>query len=229
MKPYILIVEDEKDILNIEKAYLEMAGFDVNTATEGKEAISKVEARTPDLMILDLMLPEMSGEEVLAQVRQTHDFPVIIVSAKTEEEDKLENFRRGADDYITKPFSAREMVARVKVVLRRAYGHEPKSNQLVSRDQRMTIDLDSMRVFKDNEEIHLTKNEFSILKALFTHPNKIFTRDEIIELAFGENYDGYDRAVDTHIKNIRQKIENDPKNPEYIQTVYGVGYRVGGF
>lgn len=229
MNPYILIVEDEESIATIEKAYLEKAGFEVDTAEEGGQALSKIAGRTPDLMVLDLMLPGMSGEELLAEIRERYEFPVIIVSAKSEEEDKVENFQRGADDYMTKPFSARELVARVKAVLRRAKNRKMQKNELVTRDQRIVIDLDSMRVFKDKEEVHLTKNEFSILHALFTHPNKIFTRDEIIELAFGQEYEAYDRAVDTHIKNIRQKIEDDPKRPEYIQTVYGVGYRVGGF
>lgn len=229
MQPYVLIVEDEESIAAIEKAYLEKAGFSVDTAKEGKEALSMIDQKRPDLLVLDLMLPEMSGEELLGRIRETHHFPVIIVSAKSEEEDKVENFQRGADDYLTKPFSARELVARVKAVLRRSESRKPQKNELVTSDRRITLDLDSMRVFKDQEEIHLTKNEFSILHSLFTHPDKIFTRDEIIELAFGHDYEAYDRAVDTHIKNIRQKIEDDPKKPKYIQTVYGVGYRVGGF
>lgn len=223
----ILICEDEPSILNIEKAYLVKEGFEVIASGDGEEALSLFKDMEPDLMILDLMLPGLSGEEILKEVRSVSTIPVIIVSAKTDVSNRIGNLREGADDYMTKPFSARELVERVKAVLRRVQTQDEESKALVSGDGRLEMDLESMRTFKDKEEIHLTKNEFLILQTLLSHPKKIFTRDEIIELTFGMDYEAYDRAIDTHIKNIRQKIEDDPKNPEYIQTVYGVGYRAG--
>ncbi len=224
----ILLVEDEESIINIEKAYLEKAGYEVEKAMNGNEALSVFHTFSPHLVVLDLMLPELSGEEVLARIKEQSDVPVIIVSAKSEEDDRVNNLRNGADDYMVKPFSARELVERVKAILRRV-PVVPESDILRTRDGRLQIEQSSMRAFVDNEEIHLTRNEFLIVQTLFTHPNKIYTRDEIIEVAFGMDYEAFDRAIDTHIKNIRQKIEQDPKNPVYIQTVYGVGYRAGGF
>ncbi len=225
----ILICEDEASILNIERAYLEKAGFEVLTAMDGPSGLHLFESQQPDLIVLDLMLPGLSGEELLKEVRRSSSCPVIIVSAKTDVNHRIGNLREGADDYLTKPFSARELVERVKAILRRSdKAADKQANALMSKDGRIRLDLDAMRTFKDEEELHLTKNEFLILQTLLAHPNKIFTRDEIIEVTFGMDYEAYDRAIDTHIKNIRQKIEDQPKTPTYIQTVYGVGYRAGG-
>ena len=223
----ILICEDERSILNIERAYLEKEGYEVTTSTNGKEGLALFRKVQPDLVVLDLMLPGLSGEDFLKEIRRETKTPVIIVSAKTDVSNRIGNLREGADDYMTKPFSARELVERVKAILRRVSTSEESSTALLSSDGRVEMDLESMRTYKDREEIHLTKNEFLILQTLLSHPKKIFTRDEIIEVTFGMDYEAYDRAIDTHIKNIRQKIEDDPKNPEYIQTVYGVGYRAG--
>ncbi|MFR9280155.1 response regulator transcription factor [Levyella massiliensis] len=224
----ILLVEDEEGIINIEKAYLEKAGFQVEKAMDGNEALEQYTAFAPDLVVLDLMLPKKSGEEVLQSIKEQKDTPVIIVSAKSEEDDRVENLRNGADDYMVKPFSARELVERVRAILRRTPSREDEK-MLQTADGRLRIDIESMRTFVEGKEVHLTKNEFLIVQTLFTHPNKIYTRDEIIEVTFGMDYEAFDRAIDTHIKNIRQKIEADPKNPVYIRTVYGVGYRAGGF
>lgn len=224
----ILLVEDEEGIINIEKAYLEKAGYLVEKAMNGKDALSRFVDFEPDLVILDLMLPEIPGEDVLKEIKTQSDTPVIIVSAKSEEDDRVENLRNGADDYMVKPFSARELVERVHAIFRRL---PEKSSRMVlkTKDGRLRLDTESMRTFVEGKEVHLTKNEFLIVQTLFTHPNKIYTRDEIIEVTFGMDYEAFDRAIDTHIKNIRQKIEADPKNPVYIKTVYGVGYRAGGF
>lgn len=224
----ILLVEDEEGIINIEKAYLEKAGFQVEKAMDGNEALEQYTAFAPDLVVLDLMLPKKSGEEVLQSIKEQKDTPVIIVSAKSEEDDRVEKLRNGADDYMVKPFSARELVERVRAILRRTPSREDEK-MLQTADGRLRIDIESMRTFVEGKEVHLTKNEFLIVQTLFTHPNKIYTRDEIIEVTFGMDYEAFDRAIDTHIKNIRQKIEADPKNPVYIRTVYGVGYRAGGF
>ncbi|MDD7593695.1 MAG: response regulator transcription factor [Peptoniphilaceae bacterium] len=227
-KRTILLVEDEEGIINVEKAYLEKAGYAVEKAMDGEEALRLFRKVAPDLVVLDLMLPGLSGEEVLAHIKAEKDTPVIIVSAKSEEDDRVENLRNGADDYMVKPFSAREFVERVKAVLRRT-PPQNTSDAIETTDGRVRLEPQSMRAFIEGEEIHLTKNEFLIVQTLFSHPNKIYTRDEIIEVTFGMDYEAFDRAIDTHIKNIRQKIEEDPKNPKYIKTVYGVGYRAGGF
>lgn len=225
----ILLVEDEEGILNIEKAYLEKAGFQVQEAMDGQEALQQFQQVAPDLVVLDLMLPKISGEEVLIRIKENSDTPVIVVSAKSEEDDRVENLRRGADDYMVKPFSARELVERVRAILRRAPSKKAADQSLETSDGRIRIEINSMRTFIEGKEVHLTKNEFLIVQTLFSHPNKIYTRDEIIEVTFGIDYEAFDRAIDTHIKNIRQKLEVDPKNPKYIKTVYGVGYRAGGF
>lgn len=224
----ILLVEDEEGIINIEKAYLEKAGYLVEKAMNGKDALSRFVDFEPDLVILDLMLPEIPGEDVLKEIKTQSDTPVIIVSAKSEEDDRVENLRNGADDYMVKPFSARELVERVHAIFRRL-PEKSAGTILKTKDGRLRLDTESMRTFVEEKEVHLTKNEFLIVQTLFTHPNKIYTRDEIIEVTFGMDYEAFDRAIDTHIKNIRQKIEADPKNPAYIKTVYGVGYRAGGF
>lgn len=175
------------------------------------------------------MLPKLPGEEIIKEIRSKSQVPVIMVSAKVEEANRIDGLRLGADDYITKPFSPKELVERVKAVLRRIEKYNiPRADIIKTTDGRIEMDLEYNRFFKDDEEILLTKNEFQILKTLFINPNKIYSREEIIELTFGYDYEAYDRAIDTHIKNIRQKIEDNPKKPIYIKTVYGMGYKAGG-
>ena len=215
----ILIVEDEKNISNAEKKYLEVEGFRVEQAFDGQEAIDMINSTDYSMIILDLMLPKVSGEKVMEVIRSRTETPVIMVTAKIDEDEILEGLKLGADDYITKPFSLKILVQKVKTILRRVEKLGlPKSDK---------ISFDDNTFIKDGESISLTSNEFQIIKTLFSNPNKIFTRDEIIELSFGYDYEAFDRAIDTHIKNIRHKIEDNPKKPRYIKTIYGVGYKLG--
>lgn len=222
----ILLVEDEKGISSMEKNYLQKAGFNVIQAFDGEEALNLFKENSFDLIVLDLMIPKISGEKVLETIRKNSNIPIIMVTAKVSENDIVENLRNGADDYIKKPFSANELVERVKTVLRRSK-NITKSSIIKSSDSKIIIDLENHRLLKNNQEVFLTKNEFLILHTLFNNQNKTFTRNEIIEISFGYDYEAFDRAIDTHIKNIRQKIEDDPKNPKYIKTIYGLGYKAG--
>lgn len=225
----ILIIEDEKKISTIMKSYFEKEGYKVLQAFDGIEGLRVFEENNLDLVILDLMLPKLPGEEVIKEIRNKSELPVIMVSAKVEENNRVDGLRLGADDYVTKPFSPKELVERVKAVLRRIEKYNiPRADIIKTNDGRLEMDLEYNRIFKDGKEISLTKNEFQILKTLFSNPNKIYSRDEIIELTFGYDYEAYDRAIDTHIKNIRAKIEDNPKKPNYIKTIYGMGYKSGG-
>ncbi len=225
----ILVVEDEKNILEVIEAYLLKEGFHVITAEDGEMALELFKTEKIHLIVLDLMLPKISGEEVCTTIRATSDIPIIMLTAKVDEDDKIEGLTIGADDYITKPFSPRELVSRVKALLRRSYrDSNPLAEKLVFNDGDLEVDIDKMIVRKKRENIYLTSNEFKILSSLLTRPGQVFSREQLIELAFGYDYDGFDRTIDTHIKNIRQKIEDNPKSPNYIITVYGVGYKFGG-
>ena len=224
----ILIVEDEKNISNAEKKYLEVEGFQVDQAFDGQEAITMINTTDYSLIILDLMLPKVSGEKVMEVIRSRTETPVIMVTAKVDESEILEGLKLGADDYITKPFSLIILVQKVKTILRRVEKLGlPKSEKIYFDNGRVSISFEDNTFIKDGESINLTSNEFQIIKTLFSNPNKIFTRDEIIELSFGYDYEAFDRAIDTHIKNIRHKIEDNPKKPRYIKTIYGVGYKLG--
>ncbi|MGO4986751.1 response regulator transcription factor [Gallicola sp. Sow4_E12] len=224
----ILIIEDEVGISNIERKYLEKEGYLVDQSFNGEDALIKIKENRYDLILLDLMLPGVSGEEIMEYIRTNSETPVIMVTAKVEEEQIVKGLKLGADDYISKPFSPKEMVQRVKTVLRRVEKYNlPKSEWLNIDNGRIKIDFDNHKLLKNGQEVSLTNNEFKIIQTLFSNPQKIFTREEIIEIAFGMHYDAYDRAIDTHIKNIRHKIEDQPKSPKYIKTVYGVGYKAG--
>ena len=224
----ILIIEDEVGISNIERKDLEKEGYLVDQAFNGEDALIKIKENNYDLILLDLMLPGVSGEEIMEYIRTNSETPVIMVTAKVEEEQIVKGLKIGADDYISKPFSPKEMVQRVKTVLRRVEKYNlPKSEWLNIDNGRIKIDFDNHKLLKNGQEVSLTNNEFKIIQTLFSNPQKIFTREEIIEIAFGMHYDAYDRAIDTHIKNIRHKIEDQPKSPKYIKTVYGVGYKAG--
>lgn len=222
----ILLVEDEKKIRQIIEKYLIKEGFEVIATDTGEDALEIVKKESLDLIILDRMLPGLSGDEVIENIRRTSDIPIIMVTAKVEESDIIEGFKYGADDYIVKPFSPQVLIERVKAILRRL-GPQNKANVIIYNNGELLINLDSHTVNKGEEIIEFTKNEFEIIRVLFNNPNKIFTRDEIISSAFGSDYDAYDRAIDTHIKNIRQKLEDDSRKPKYILTVYGIGYKVG--
>lgn len=225
----ILLVEDEKNISNVIKAYLIKEGFNVTTADDGLKALELFNNEKIHLIILDLMLPKLSGEKVCTAIRARSDVPIIMLTAKVDEDDKIEGLSIGADDYITKPFSPRELVSRVKALLRRSYRESsPLAEKLIFNDGDLEINMDEMTVKKRGEFLPITPNEFKLLASLLTNPGQVFSRDQLIEMSFGYDYDGYDRTIDTHVKNIRLKIEDNPKKPQYIITVYGVGYKFGG-
>lgn len=225
----ILIVDDEVKIVEIVQAYLVKNEYEVITAFSGKEAISIFDKELPSLVILDLMLPDLSGEYVCDIIRKKSRVPIIMLTAKVGEEDIINGLNIGADGYILKPFSPKELVARVNALLRRTEKDDlPLSNIYNFNNNDLIIDILKHEVKKDNKIINLTPTEYRILLTLIKYSTKLFTRDELISIVFDEYYNGYDRAIDTHIKNLRQKIETDSKSPKYILTVHGIGYKFGG-
>jgi len=222
----ILVVDDEPKIVDVVKSYLENSGYAVSAAYNGREAYEKFEKENPSLIILDWMLPDTTGEEICKKLRLKSNVPIIMLTAKVEEENILKGFNFGADDYVTKPFSPRQLVARVEAILRRVESDTTES--LLFNDGELIVDLTGQDVKKDGSSVNLTPNEYKIVSALARHPNKVFTREELIAIVSGNNFDGFDRVIDTHIKNIRQKIETEARNPRYIITAHGVGYRFGG-
>ena len=222
----ILIVEDEKNIREVIKVYLEKENYNVFTAEDGEMALEVFDDEEIHLIVLDLMLPKLSGEKVCSSIRAKSDVPIIMLTAKVDEDDKIEGLSIGADDYVTKPFSPRELVSRIKSLLRRSYrGSKPLAEKMTFNNGDLEIDMKKMLVLKKGQNVHLTTNEFKVLMTLLTHPGQIFSREQLIQSSFGYEYDGFDRTIDTYIKNIRQKIEDDPKKPTYIITVYGIGYK----
>ena len=225
-KGKILVVEDEKNISDVIVAYLEKEGFQTFIAYDGEKAMAIFNEEELDLMILDLMLPKLSGEEIAQRVRSRSNLPIIMLTAKTEEEERISGLSMGADDYVSKPFSPRELMERVKALMRRTYqGTNPLAEKFSFNEGDLVIQLDEMIVKKAGNKVHLTSNEFNILRAFVSNIGQVLSREQLIEIAFGYDYEGFDRTIDSHIKNIRQKIEDDPKKPTYIQTVYGAGYR----
>jgi DNA-binding response OmpR family regulator len=225
----ILVVDDEEKLTEVVKSYLENSGFKVCCAHSGNEALQLFSKVNPKLIILDLMLPDMSGEDICRSIRKKSRVPIIMLTAKAEEESILNGLGIGADDYVTKPFSPRQLVARVIALLRRTEDEiMPLSNVMSFNDGELVIDSIRHEVKKDGQPVSLTPNEYKILMALVKYPQKAFTREELVFLVLGEDYEGYDRTIDTHIKNLRQKIEPDVKNHKYILTIYGVGYKFGG-
>lgn len=224
----ILIVEDEIKIAEALSAYLKSAGYDVSTAGDGESGLASFNAANPDLVILDLMLPKISGEKLCTEIRRVSRVPVIMLTAKSGEDDKVAGFAFGADDYITKPFSPRELVARVRSVLRRsAEGVSPLFSRMSWNDGDLEIDIESRTVWKNGVKAALTPNEYKILARLVKYPNRAASREDLIDTALGRNFGGFDRTIDSHIKNLRGKIEDDTANPVYILTVRGVGYKFG--
>jgi two-component system alkaline phosphatase synthesis response regulator PhoP len=219
----ILIIEDEPELVKVLRSYLEQAGFHVLTATRGDSGLSTWEHKRPDLVLLDLNLPGMDGLDVAREIRRKSNTPIIMLTARVEETDQLIGLELGADDYIPKPFSPRVVVARVRALLRRAET-TPHATQVLNV-QDLEIDLDAHTVTRQGESIELTPTEFSLLAALAAQPGRAFTRLQLLENSQGSAYEGYERTIDAHIKNLRAKLEVDPKNPRYIETVFGVGYR----
>lgn len=224
----VLIIDDEEKIVEVIKSYVEKEGFKAITAFNGKEAMESYKTHGPDLVILDLMLPDISGEEICKQIRMLGNTPIIMLTAKVDEDFVLNGLNIGADDYITKPFSPKQLIARVKAVLRRTQNSNSTATVLEYNQGELVINIDSHSVKKLGQVVNLTPVEFEILLKLAKNSNKVFTREELIALVLGHDYEGYDRTIDTHIKNLRQKIETNTKDPQYVQTVYGVGYRFGG-
>jgi len=223
----ILIVEDEVKILEVLEAYLKKAGYGVITAINGSEAIYKYKQYNPRLIILDLMLPDISGEKICEIIRKESEVPIIMLTAKVEEESILKCFSLGTDDYITKPFSPKQVVARVNAVLKRALNYK-QDNVLSFNKGDLVINLDTYEVRQGNNLVELTPSEFKILLALCESPKKVFSRGELLDRALGDDSDVYDRIIDSHIKNLRSKIEENSKNPKSILTVHGIGYKFGG-
>lgn len=227
-KKTILVVDDEVKIVEVIKAYLEDSGYSVVEAYNGEDVMPLFDKTNPDLVLLDLMLPGMTGEEVCRAIRKKSRVPVIMLTAKVKEEDILVGLDIGADDYITKPCSPRQLIARINAVLRRvALEVMPLSDEL-SFGNGLVIDNMRHEVRKNGKNVSLTPVEYKILMTLAKYPTRAFTREELIALVIGDNYDGIDRIIDTHVKNIRQKIENDTRNPKYVTTVHGIGYKFGG-
>jgi len=219
----VLIIEDEPELVKVLRSYLEQAGFSVLSALRGDAGLSLWEQKKPDLVLLDLNLPGMDGLDVARAIRRSSSTPVIMLTARVEEADQLVGLELGADDYITKPFSPRLVVARVRALLRRA-DSTPESRQVL-RLADLEIDLEAHVVRRSDNPVELTPTEFNLLVALVNQPGRAFTRLQLLEASQGAAYEGYERTIDAHIKNLRAKLEPDPKTPRYIETVFGVGYR----
>ena len=223
MSKKILIVDDEPKIVRVLRGYLEAASFQVIAAYDGTEALAAFRSQDPDLIVLDLMLPEMDGLDVARAIRRESDVPIIMLTARVDETDRLIGLELGADDYVTKPFSPREVVARVRAVLRRVGGSETTSRVISAGD--VALDLDKRQASVGGQPAELTPTEFELLATLVENPGRVFSRMQLLDKIQGYAYEGYERTIDAHVKNLRQKIEQDPKHPHYILTVYGLGYK----
>lgn len=225
----ILIIDDEVKILEVISSFLESKGYHIYKAEDGRRALEIFQSENIALILLDLMLPDISGEELCKTIRKKSRVPIIMLTAKVEEHNLLTGLQIGADDYITKPFSLKELNARIEAVLRRAANDlKPLFQKNSYNNDDLVVDLDSREIKKQGKAVNLTPTEYKIFSALLKYPSKVFTRDELIAITLGDDFFGYDRAIDSHIKNLRQKIENNPKNPIYIMTIHGTGYKFGG-
>ncbi len=221
MKKTVLVVDDDEDLVELLKKYLEKDGYEVLTAYDGSAALNLFRLRDVDLIVLDLMLPKVDGLNVCRSIRSESQVPIIMLTAKTEEEDRIKGLDLGADDYVTKPFSPGELLARVRAVLRRT---EDEEQTEVSHGD-LSLNFETHQVLLDNEPIDLTPTEFKIFKTMVKQPRRVFSRPDLIHSALGYGYEGFERTIDVHIKNIRKKLEPDPDDPTYIHTVHGVGYK----
>jgi DNA-binding response OmpR family regulator len=222
MAQTVMVVDDNREMRTMIRAYLEQEGFRIVTATDGRNALFVARHEKPDLVILDLMMPEMGGYDFMREYRKEAETPIIILTAKLEENDKVLGLELGGDDYVTKPFSMRELTARVRAMLRRA-GGQPKADVLRVRD--ISLDRSSRAVSVGTALVDLTPSEFGLLEVLMSAPGRVFSRLELLEQLQGTAFEGYERTIDVHIRNLRTKIEPQPSAPQYIETVYGVGYR----
>ena len=221
--PRVLVVDDEPQIAEIARDYLEHAGFSVIVAGDGRKALDLARSRQPDLIVLDLALPTIDGLDVARELRRESNVPIIMVTARVEEPDRIAGLEVGADDYVTKPFSPRELVARVKAVLRRGDVSASRGDVFTVSD--LTFDVPRLRLARRSQTIDLTGTEFQLLSTLARQPGRVFTRAQLLDAVHGLEVDAFERAIDTHIKNIRRKLEPDTRNPIYVLTVYGIGYK----
>ena len=223
MAKTIMVVDDEKRLVSLVESYLTQDGYHVVTAHNGMEALTVAKREKPDLVVLDVMMPEMDGYEFMRKHRVDNNTPIILLTARVDDEEKVIGLEVGADDYMTKPFRPRELVARVRAVLRRAGEKEPSGKVLKAAD--IVLDRDSRTVQVGTDFVDLTPSEFDILTALMSSIGRVYSRLDLLDIIQGVRYEGYERTIDTHIKNLRGKIEKSPRSPKYIETVYGVGYR----
>ena len=223
MSKIIMVVDDEKRLVSLVESYLTQEGYHVVSAYNGRDALNVARREKPDLIVLDVMMPEMDGYEFMRQHRAISNTPIILLTARVDDEEKVIGLEVGADDYMTKPFRPRELVARVRAVLRRAGDVKPEAKLLKAAD--IVLDRDGRTVEVAGEFTDLTPSEFDILTALMSAPGRVYSRLDLLDIIQGVRYEGYERTIDTHIKNLRGKIEPDPRAPQYIETVYGVGYR----
>ena len=223
MTKTILVVDDEKRLVSLVESYLTQEGYRVVTAHDGKQALLVAHRENPDLIILDLMMPEMDGYAFMRAHRAEKNTPIILLTARVDDDEKVIGLEVGADDYVTKPFRPRELVARLRAVLRRAGNTEPVGNVLQAAD--VHLDRETRLVKVQERFVDLTPSEFDLLAALMSSPGRVFSRLDLLDIIQGVRYEGYERTIDTHIKNLRAKIEQDARDPHYIETVYGIGYR----
>lgn len=221
----VLVVDDNVKIVEVLSAYLEAEGFHVRTAADGPEAVRAVEERRPDIALLDIMLPGMDGMELTRRFQREHNLPIILVTARSDEVDRLIGLEVGADDYISKPFSPREVVARVKAVLRRTEGSVAPGDGVI-RLGALELDAERREVRVEGTLVELTRMEFDILLTMASHPGRVYTRLQLLESTSGDTFEGYERTIDAHVKNLRKKLGDDSKDPRYVRTVFGVGYKV---
>jgi len=223
----VVVIDDDPSVQEVVRAYLERDGYLVYVAGTAGEGVAVAERVKPGLIVLDLMLPDRSGEDVCREVRERSDVPILMLTAKASEDERVEGLALGADDYLTKPFSPRELVARVRAILRRTQGGEQPLVATMRFDKgALVIDTVSHEVRRDGVEIDLTPNEYKLLTTLARYPGRVYSRFELISHVQGYDYEGYERTIDAHVKNLRRKIEPDPRQPRYVETVFGVGYRL---
>ena len=223
----IVVIDDEPSVQEVVRGYLEKDGYLVYVAGNGRDGLALAERAKPGLIVLDLMLPDVSGEEICREIRSRSDVPILMLTAKASEDERVGGLALGADDYLTKPFSPRELVARVRAVLRRTQGAEMPLVEVLSLDEgALEIDTVQHEVRRDGELVELTPNEYRLLVTLARYPGRVYSRFELINHVQGYDFEGYERTIDAHVKNLRKKIEPDPKHPRYVETVFGVGYRL---
>lgn len=225
MKYQILVVEDQEEIRSIVEKYLVKEGYAVQLAKDGFEALNLFNSNIIHLVLLDIMMPGIDGFEVLKEIRKISEVPVIMLTARQEEVDRIKGFTTGADDYVVKPFSVKELMMRINTLIKRIYN---KADEIIYKYADLSLHTSSMKLYKGNEEIQITSAEYSLLLVLFKNQGQVLTREQLIEMAYGSEYEGYDRNIDSYIKRIRQKIEIDTRNPQILVTKYGAGYMFGG-